>query len=356
MQVKQASFEVPNALRILENRALKSQLSGNQRYEEIEQHLFRSKANGVEVSVWYAASYVGGGDFPNEWAPRFDIRFDSPKPIDNFTETIFLVSSFLSFCLGAQLDWEQVTVSSMDDAEIATAIEDQKMIGHHKVVFLQSDHQPNMDGTGNWGSPCLCYDEYETAAFSNCLATWIERAPKWKTAYGLMMAFLRGRGTIGPDRLLNACKCLEQIPDAGSLAVVGDDDVQKVIEAAQNAAINLGHGHLSGRLKSAIQRVGSEDHGARFKRLLSGLRGGNPIRKEPSERMVRDLKNAMRLRGHAAHRSLHTSTDEEFQELARAISAVECLCFLLLASGLPISGCGKERLRRNPIMSYYVHA
>lgn len=356
MQVKQASFEVPNARRILENRALKSRLSGDQRYAEVERHLFRSKTNGVEVSAWYAASYSGGDDFPSDWAPRFDIRFESPRPIDDFTETLFLVSSFLSFCLGAQLDWDHVTVSSMDDAEIATAIENQHMFGNHQVVFLQSDHQPNMDGTGNWGSPCLCYDEDETVAFSECLAAWIERAPTWKTAYGLMMAFLRSRGTIGPDRLLNACKCLEQLPGAGSLAVVGDEDVKQVIEAARNVATKLGHAHLSGRLTSAIKLVGNEDHEARFKRLLSGLLGGGPIRKEPSQRMVTDLKNAMRLRGHAAHRALYTRTDQEFQELARAISAVECLCFLLLASDLPISKRGKERLHSNPIMSDYVNA
>ena len=72
--------------------------------------------------------------------------------------------------------------------------------------------------------------------------------------------------------------------------------------------------------------------------------------------MVGDLKNAIRLRGHAAHRALHTNTDQEFQTLARSISAIECLCFLLLASDLPISKRGKERLYGNPLVSDYLNA
>lgn len=356
MHVKQASFEVPHARRILENQKLKSQLSGEHWYKEAGRDLFRSKAGDVEVSVWYSASYTGGDDFPSEWTPRFDVRFDHPRPIDGFTDTLSLVSSFLSFCLGAQLSWDQVTVSNMDDVEIEMAIKTKDMFDYHQVIFLQSDFQPNMDGTGNWGSPCLCYDDGEARAFSECLAAWIERAPRWKTAYGLMMAYLRHRGTIGPDRLLNACKCLERIPGAESLGVVDNEDVQKVIEAAQNAASNLGHSHLSERLAFAIRRVGNEDHETRFQRLLSGLLGGRLIQREPSERMISDLKKAMHLRGHAAHSTLHANTDKEFQTLARAISAVECLCFLLLASDLPISQAGKERLHGNPIMSDYVNA
>ncbi|MEM6498556.1 MAG: hypothetical protein AAF709_17755, partial [Pseudomonadota bacterium] len=161
---------------------------------------------------------------------------------------------------------------------------------------------------------------------------------------------------IGSDRLLDACKCLEQIPGADSLSVIDREEIQQVIEAARQSARELGHGHLSGRLTTAIQRVGNEDHETRFKRLLSDLLGGKPITREPSKRMMSDLKNAMRLRGHAAHRTLHTNTGQEFQTLARAISAVECLCFLLLASGLPISEAGKGRLHNNPIMLDYVNS
>ena len=356
MQVKQVSFEVPNSRCILENRRLKSKLTGNQRYEEADRRLFRSKAAGVEVSVWYAAQYSGGDDFPSEWNPRLEVRFDTPRSIDDFTETLFLVESFLSFCLGARLNRDRVNVLNMSDSEIETAIANQKMFGYHQVVFLQSDFKPNVNGTGNWGSPCLCYVDDEAVAFSECLAAWIERASEWKTAYGLMMAYLRHRGKIGPERLLNACKCLEQIPDAESLAVVDKGDIQQVIEAARKTASDLGHGHLSRRLTTAIQRVGNENHETRFKRLLSGLLGGRPIRKEPSNRMIDDLKNAMRFRGHAAHRALCTNTDEEFRALARAISSVECLCFLLLASELPISQAGKERLHSNPLVSDYINS
>jgi hypothetical protein len=353
MKVKHVSFELPHSHRIVENEHLKSYLSGSLRFEEMDRHLFRLKVDDVEISVWYAASYSNGDDFPSEWNPRFDVRFDVPRPIDDFTDTLSLISSFVSFCLGAQLNWDQVEVSNMDDAEMTAAIKDQKFFDSHRVVYLQGDFQPNVDRIGNWGSPCLCYDDVEVAAFSKCLAAWIERAPTWKTAYALMMTYLRHEDSIGPERLLNACKCLEQIPGARSSSVVDPGDIQKVIEAAREAAESLGHNNVLARLNSAILSVGNEDHEARFKRLLSGVLKTGLIRRIPSDRMMGDLKNAMGLRGRAAHSALHSNTNEEFQTLARAISAVECLCYLLFASGLPLTEAGKERLHNNPVMSGY---
>lgn len=172
------------------------------------------------------------------------------------------------------LQWQDASISHLDDDEIDTAIAAQSYVGRHQAIFLVGDNDPDMQGSGNWGSPCLCYSDNERVVFRDCLAKWLERAPEWKTAYGLMMNFLRHKGTIGADRLLAACKCLEQIPDTQSLKVLDDGDIEQVISAAMAKANDLGHGNLSGRIKSSLQRVGTEDHEARFRRLYARALNG----------------------------------------------------------------------------------
>ncbi|APG47604.1 hypothetical protein [Phaeobacter porticola] len=353
MTVKQVSFEVPHAQRILENSEFIELLAGQERYSDMDRRVVHTSVNGVTISVWYAARYGSTGEFPTEWGPRIEVTFDEPKSVYDFTDALFFVTSFLSFNLGTDLQWQEASISHMDDDEIDAAIAAQSYVGRHQAIFLLGDNDPEMQGSGNWGSPCLCYNDNERAVFGDCLNKWVARAPEWKTAYGLMMNFLRHKGTIGADRLLAACKCLEQIPDTQSLKVLDDSDIDQVISAAVTKANDLGHGKLGGRIRSSLQRVGTEDHDARFRRLYAGaLNGHRTVR--PFDSVISDLKNAMRLRGHAAHRALHTDTDAEFQTLARAISSVECLCFLLLAKDLPLSAEGKERMFRNPLVSDYI--
>lgn len=352
MTVKRVSFEVPNAQRILENRKFVELLTGEKRYNNADRRVVRASANGATVSVWYTANYILTGAFPTEWGPKFQINFDESKSVHDFTDTLFLVTSFLSFNLGVCLQWQNASISHMDDDEVEAAILAEAYVGQHKAIFLMGDDDPDMKGSGNWGSPCLCYDDEERAVFGESLAEWLARATEWKTAYGLMMNFLSHDGAIGADRLLSACKCLEQIPDTEGLKVVSDSDIDQIVLAAQSKAGDLGHEDLNGRIKSTLQRVGTEDHNARLRRLYTHALNGR-VTVRPFDSVISDLKNAMRLRGHAAHRALQIDTDVEFQTLARAISAVECLCFLLLAKDLPLSAKGKERMFNNPLVSDY---
>lgn len=355
MAVKQVSFEVPHSQRILENRKFVELLTGEERFSDADRRVVHTSVDGITVSVWYAARYGWTGEFPTEWGPRIEIRFDTPKSIDDFTDTLFFVTSFLSFNLGVCLQWQDASISYMDDDEIETAIAAQSYVGRHQAIFLQDDHEPEMQRSGNWGSPCLCYNDEERAVFGDCLAEWLKRSSEWKTAYGLMMGFLRHQGSIGADRLLAACKCLEQIPGTQGRPVLDSDCVEQIVAAAMTKAKELGHRHLNGRIKSSLQRVGTEDHDTRFRRLYANALNGHATRR-PVDTVISDLKNAMRLRGHAAHRSLQTDTDDAFRTLDRAISAVECLCVLLLATDLPLSKEGRDRLFRNPVVSDYANS
>ena len=355
MAVKQVSFEVPHAQRILENKKFIDLLAGEDRYTDADRRIVQTTINGTAISVWYSARYVGSGVFPTEWGPRIEVRFDTPKSIDDFTETLFFVTSFLSFNLGVCLQWQDANISHMDDDEIDAATSVQSYVGRHQAIFLLDDNEPDMQRSGKWGSPCLCHNDEERAVFGECLAEWLKRSSKWKTAYGLMMGFLKQNGTIGADRLLAACKCLEQIPGTESRPVLDAVSVEQIVAAAQTKAVELGHGQLSGRIKSSLQRVGTEDHETRFRRLYaSALNGRATLR--PIDTVISDLKNAMRLRGHAAHRALHSDSDDKFKTLDRAISAVECLCVLLLARDLPLSKDGRDRLFRNPVVSDYANS
>lgn len=354
MTVKQVDFEVPSAHSILENSHFIDLLAGEGRHRTANRRIVQTTFKGGTLSIWYSAKYIGGEPFPAKWKPRIEVRFETPNSIERFTDTLFLVTSFMSFNLGAYLRWQGANISHMDDDEINSAISTGTYGGRHRAIFPIGNDEPDIRGTGKFGSPCLCHNDEERAVFGDCLKKWLERAPEWKTAYGLMMSFLNQRRTIGADRLLAACKCLEQIPGTENQKVLDDDDIDEIISAAQTEADKLGHGKLNARIRMSLQRVGTEDHEARFSRLYQhALNGHASVR--PFASVVTDLKNAMRLRGHAAHRALHTDTDVEFQTLVRAVSAVECLCFLLLARELPLSNQGKDRLFRNRLVADYAN-
>ncbi|MEO0342342.1 MAG: hypothetical protein AAF198_02785 [Pseudomonadota bacterium] len=355
MNVKGVSFEVPGSQRILENQNFVKLLSGEDRYSDADRRIVRVALNGMELSIWYTAEYKGSTVFPTVWGPRFEINFSQPKSIDDFTDTLSFVTSFLSFNLGVCLQWRDPKLSSLSNDEIEAAVEEGAFFGTHDAIFMLSDDKPNTENSGNWGSPCLCHDKEERIIFGRCIAKWLERAPAWHAAYSLMMGFLKLNDIISAERLLAACKCLEQIPDANSVTVVAKEKIDKITQSAQEAAKELELANLTPRINSALSRIGLEDHTTRLERLFEYSLNGRPSFK-PTETVIDDLRNAMYFRGHAAHRTLNENTDDEFRKLSRAISAVECLCFLLLARDLPLSSRGRDRVFQNRLVTDYANA
>ena len=159
-----------------------------------------------------------------------------------------------------------------------------------------------------------------------------------------------------PERLISACRWLEEIPIAKSQDVLSKSDTAAIANAANAVTKSLGYDlELQRRILNAVLRVKSESSKEYFGRLADLLRRKYGADIVPDS-FLNHLVRAMNFRGQSAHgwTTLKDTTDvNAFIECTRAI---EALCYLLMAVDLPISTSGLRRIRSNPLVRDYIHS
>ena len=196
-------------------------------------------------------------------------------------------------------------------------------------------------------------NETELAAFKECLRTWIERDTEWENATNLMMSSLSLKDTISGERLLTACKWLEEIPGAASTMAVSDDDITKIAQVAAAEAVRLGHSDYETRIAGVIRsQLKTETNGDRFKRLAAAVCarfGDNALDAD----VVTHLLRAMQFRGRVAHGHFSPKDEAEHQAFVKAMYAMEAFCYLLTIKDLPMTDDGAKRAIGNNIVADY---
>jgi hypothetical protein len=316
--------------------------------------IHRDQATGMWLEARYAAVYeMGWFDAPKEVWPVFAIEFDELPTIHEYIQHVSDYTRFLSFCLGAPLTPSEFHISRLSLDEAIAATGNGTYPGDHGVHYVWPETK--VDSRDLWvgGSPVTAWDDDELTAFRACLVNWINRAPTWRKSYALMSACLEKKNEITAERLVHACRWLEEIPLAAVRQAISDDDVDAISAAAAQAANSRGLAtDIRHRIAGSIKRLKAETTEEQFRRLVKMVQekfGSNCL----SDGVLPHLKRAINLRGKAAHGHYCPDDDAEFRDFCKSITALEALCILLTAYDLPINAEGIRRMNYNPVVRDY---
>lgn len=354
-QVRRIGFSVPEALGVLRNQNKIDRLKMSQHEKDDDGWLLLNlKANGKVIRLSYQAQYSWDGDEPKQVTPRFEIEFDEPIPVWEYSRQIQEILSFLSFALGIRVSPVDISISRISLDEFLRRVESQEHVKDHRILSLWSSDNIEAGDINFYGAPVNSYDDKEIMALGQCLARWIDRSESWYDSYILMISCFFLRHEISGERLMTACRWLEAIPTAKPEVAVSDSDLEAIVDAAFRAADLLEAKIEKQRIKGALRPTRFENRMQHMERLLDLAWLGRRLPRSKEE-FLRHLKSAQFLRGRAAHGLLELDDERDFRECARAIAAVEALCFMLTASELPLCENGRDRLPRHRVIENYAH-
>ncbi|TWB93206.1 hypothetical protein FBZ93_111245 [Bradyrhizobium macuxiense] len=352
-RVKRVVFRVKHTKQLMHHEA-KVEAIGRSRFPE-EEHLtiFHDAADGMTLNAWYAATYGMEFDTPKELWPTFGIEFGEPRPIRDYILHVSDYVDFLSFCLGVKLKPSAIRIDRLSFAQMKEAVGKHEYPGNHGVHYTWPETEVSDPDLWIGGSPVRAWDDDELASLRACLVIWMNRAASWRDTYNLMMAGFGLKNVVSSERLLNACRWLEDIPVGRAQPALSSSDIDAITAAAVSKALELGHGPaISERIANAVRWVRAETAEQRFKRLLSTIEEKFGNRIFPPQ-AIDHLKRANGFRNKSAHGHFTPESDAEFRAFSKSTRAMEALCYLLTALDLPIGSEGLERIRSNPVVRDY---
>lgn len=354
-RVKRISFGVRNSMELLRNQGKIDRLSMDRVRNEEEKDdwfLLNFKANGMVVRLYYTAQYEMWGNEPREIEPRFELEFDEAIQLGEHMEPMKQVVSFCSMALGLPLTPSEIKISRQSLDEFLDNVENHRSTGDHRILYRWPEFEIDSGEIKIYGSPVNAYEEDGLDDLGKCLRVWLERGSEWNDAYTLMMGALVRRNEFGAERLLNACKWFESLPNSNPKQVIDKEILDKIADAAIKAANGLGVSDIESRIKGSLRSIGQETRALLFRRLIGLAWYPSPI-PHPLDDMVSDLSGSQRLRGKAAHGNLRTDGNDNAKKIKRYTDALEALCLLLTVKDLPLSVEGRKRIQQHRVVESY---
>ena len=354
-RVKRVSFGIRNSMPLLRNHDKVARLSIDRVRSEDEKDdwlLLNFKVNGMVVRLYYTAQYEMWGNEPREIEPRFELEFDEAIQLGEHMEPMKQVASFCSMALGLPLIPSEIRISRQSLVEFLDDVENHRPTGDHRVLYRWSEFEIDPSEIEIFGSPVNARKQDGLNNLGECLRVWLERGAKWSDAYTLMLGALVRRNEFGADRLLNACKWFEALPNSNPKQVLDRETLKKISDAAIEAAIGLGITDIESRITGSLRSVGQENRDLLFRRLIGLAWHAFPI-PYPLDDMVLDLKGSQKLRGKAAHGNLSIDDDGSAKRILRYTDALEALCMLLTVKDLPVTDDGRKRIHHHRIVESY---
>lgn len=355
-RVRHVSFSVKHCTQLMSHRDKLKAIGSNRYPTEDRFRLFSDVAEEFTLKAGYAATYGMDFDAPTEFWPVFEIEFKRPRGIQEYISSVSDYVSFLSFCLGVKLKPSSIHIDRLSGDEVRNAIEHNAYPGHHRVYYVWPE--VDIDTRDLWlgGSPVHSLNDAELSALRACLVAWMNRTANWKKSYSLMMTSFGLRKVISAERLINACRWLDDMALARSQDALSQTEVEEIAATAGKKALELGHNEtIVGRIAGAIKRIRVESAEERFTRLVAKVeeRFGRGIL---GDEAAVHLKTAIQFRGRVAHGEFRPRDSAEFRAFSKSILAMEALCYLLTAYELPISQTGASRIGSNPLVRDYLVA
>jgi hypothetical protein len=317
--------------------------------------IFEFKVAGIKVSAYYMASGNFGFKRATNIGLRYSIEFDEPATMRTYLHWVECIVQFVSAAMGHRFVPSGIKVSRLCFDDILKAIDTQTYLGDHSIIYVWPE--TSLPKHSLWVGHAFAYvwDNREMASFLDCLRAWIDRYDTWKNATNLMMTAFTLRDVISPERLLTACKWLEEIPGAASEIALSADHIEEIASAAAAKADQLGYIAFKARVAGVIKgQLKKETNEQRFTRLVTMVqkRFGKTIF---GDMIVDDLLKAMKFRAKVAHGHFTPSDDSEYAQFVKCICAMEALCYLLTIRDLPMKPAGTKRASGIEIVRNHRH-
>lgn len=316
-----------------------------------ETTLFAVEADGMTFKAWYSVS--GSLSLkPAHIGVRYGIDFHEPRDLHSYMPELQRLLHFVSAALGHPFTPSDIEFSSLIDAEYEAAVAARKGYKAHKVHYVWPSNPPHYSlRIGN--SFAHVRGETELTAFLACLHAWISRDAEWRGANNLMMGSLVLQDTLSGERLLNACRWLEEIPGANSDMAVSDEDIDAIAAVASIEAERRGHRdykpRIAGVIRGQLKKESNRERFTRLHRAICETFGNSAL----NESVIDHLLKAMQFRGEVAHRHFVPSDEAEHRLFEKSIYAIEALCYLLTIRDLPMSDGGRQRAIKQQIVANY---
>ena len=184
--------------------------------------------------------------------------------------------------------------------------------------------------------PALLVSPSKIQTLRKCIIAWINRMEEWEIPNSFMRESLLMQNEFSAERLVNACRWLESIPEAKSKIIITKEHGRKIAKAATKEAVSLGYSSdVEGRIPGALSQIKKESHEKRFQRLQFKINKRFSHNFLP-DHFIDDLKYGMRFRNQAAHDIFIFESHQDYLNALRGMHAIEVLCFLLTICDLPI--------------------
>lgn len=310
-------------------------------------------AGSATLRVGYSMQYSFTLDHVVDIWPAYELEYTPGKDILSYLDYVHCIVQFLSAALGTPLIPTCITVSRLTNRQMMRQVGKTKYSGDHDVEYIwKAPEYDSRRATGVHGAFARTWDDEELSAFTDCAAACIARHDVWDTPNKLMVQALRLRNEVSAQRLLNACRWLEELPNTASMPAIPDEDVQLIADSASARAAELGYGDLTRRIAGSIKHLRKESHDARFARLVALIRAkfGDKILYED---IVDRLRKAIEFRGRVAHGHFEAKDEAELKEFMHCTCALECFCYLMTLLELPINDEGRRRVSGNAFVDEY---
>lgn len=304
---------------------------------------------GGQAKIFYASKLTSSSVVAEEVEPRFEIEFSEKKTLQDVQYVINGIVSFFSFCMGIPMSPTNIMINKHSETEIEEAINSNIVLDDHEVVGQYRQFPIDDVEIESATSPFNASEPDSLLLFKDAITLWLQRQDQWFEAYSVLMGTLKHRRSISGDRLISACRWLEEIPDVASINVMNEVEFLQIVSAARFAAKSLGLTSLNDRISNGLKNIKKETSKQRFHRICSELKLTSKYGIE-HQSMVRKLANALAIRGRVAHRSYSGKITEELNE---SILAIEALCFLLTVRDLPSDDKSLILIKKHRMVDMY---
>ena len=109
-------------------------------------------------------------------------------------------------------------------------------------------------------SLALATDEDELNALRGCLSLWVKNFSSWQKPSIMMMECLKLGNEMSAERLMAACKWLEEIHGSRRRQMISNEDIIKMAAICSKEASQLGYEDLGGRICGALRTISNESN------------------------------------------------------------------------------------------------
>jgi hypothetical protein len=203
------------------------------------------------LRVLYATDYSFRRDAVTVIRPYFELEFRDPQPLSSYLGHVQTVVTFMSLVTGRHLRSSNIHISPRNRADLSAALDEGGAPQLFAAYYLRPPAtEPAQDTYAGTRSFCARDDDNRNA-LQLALQKWMTRAPEWEHANNLMMHALEAAHRLTPERIVNACRWLEELPDAEAQVAIPQATLEKIITAANKEALSIGH-NLQNRITGAI--------------------------------------------------------------------------------------------------------